>query len=115
MIPMETIHTGAATAPSADNLYDLCSALDCATAELKELFDAFYLLGEQMEDEGLQRKGSFEDWRAINFAHRFHLHYSTFNVLIHELGRITQELCNTSDQAFTAYIRQRKGATADES
>lgn len=107
---METIHTGAATTPPIDrrwnsvkDLYDAAGAIECSKIELEELLDAFQLLGEQMEDEGLQLKEPFEDWRAVCFSRRFPLHCSAFRVLTRDLYRITQELGSACAQAFVAW------------
>ena len=110
---METIHTQAATTPPIDHrwsLYDAASAMECSELELKELLDAFQLLDEQMESEGLQSKQPFEDWRAVCFSRRFHLHFSAFRVLTRDLYRITQELGVACDQAFASVESQQKGA-----
>lgn len=110
---METIHTEAATTPPIDyrgNLYDAASAMECAGIELKELLDAFQLLDEQMESEGIQPKQPFEDWRAVCFSRRFPLHFSAFRVLTRDLYRITQELGVACDQALASVESQQKGA-----
>ena len=110
---METIHTEAAATPPIDHrwsLYDAASAMECSELELKELLDAFQLLDEQIESEGIQPKQPFEDWHAVCFSRRFHLHFSAFRVLTRDLYRITQELGSACARAFAEVENQRKGA-----
>ena len=63
---------------------------------LMETVEAFNLLYEALE-EGWQPPESseskpFDEYAALNFVHRFPMHYATYNVILGNLDRLVKDL-----------------------
>ena len=68
---------------------------------LMETVEAFNLLQEALE-EGWQPPESseskpFDEYAALNFAHRFPMHYATYSVILRNLDRLVKDLQAAAD------------------
>lgn len=93
------------------DLWSAASAIEGEVTAAEEIADAFRVLYEEMEAEGYQTKENFEEWKALNFAARFPMYLSTFNVLIRALRQNISEAREDVDAMYEAHKGQ-KGTTA---